>query len=177
MNMPRVPACCSLLLLLALAACGAPGGGDQGQPAPLECVPFARALSGINLRGDAAVWWDHAAGRYQRGQVPEVGAAMVFTATSRLPKGHVAVVSRVLSRREVYVTQANWVHHRVTTDQLVRDESIGGDWSLVRVWWPPTNSLGSTPYPVSGFIYSGYALSHEQVVGAVPNAIRLALRD
>src|SRR5258708_31468034 len=42
----------TLFRSLVLSACGAPSR-DGGQPAPLECVPFARALSGIYLRGDA----------------------------------------------------------------------------------------------------------------------------
>ncbi len=174
MTIRRVPV---LLLLLTLAACGGSPSRDYGQAAPLECVPFARALSGINLRGDARDWWDRATGRYERGRTPDVGAVLVFAPSSRLPRGHVAVVSRMLSRRDIYVTQANWMRHRVTTDQLVRDESADGDWSVVRVWWPPSGQLGSTPYPVTGFIYSGYSTSHDQLVRAVPEAVRLALGE
>jgi surface antigen len=59
---------------------------------------------------------------------------MVLSRSQRLPSGHVAVVSRVLSRRQIMVTQANWVHHRVTQDQPVTDMSDHGDWSVVRVW-------------------------------------------
>ncbi len=166
-----------LLPLVLLAACGGPASRDYGQAAALECVPFARALSGINLRGHARDWWWAAAGRYERGATPEVGAVLAFAPSSRLPLGHVAVVSRVVSRRDILVTQANWMRHRVTTDQLVRDESAYGDWSVVRVWWPPSGSLGSTHYPVSGFIYSGSMTSHDRIVNAVPGAVRLAYRQ
>ena len=170
----RVP----LLLgfLLALSACGSPQR-QFGQPASLECVPFARALSGVSLRGDAADWWWRADGRYARGRVPQNGAVMVFSRSPRLSRGHLSVVSRVVSRREILVTQANWLHHRVTTDELVVDVSPYGDWSQVRVWWPPTDRLGASVYPVMGFIYSGYSPSHDQIVHAVPSAVRLALRD
>jgi hypothetical protein len=86
-------------------------------------------------------------------------------------------VSQVLSPREILVDQANWVHHRVTTDQLVVDVSPDADWSVVRVWWPPTETLGNTEYPVLGFIYSGYATSQQQIAQSVPVAVRAALDD
>jgi surface antigen len=167
----------ALIGVLAVAACGGAPGHYSGQPASLECVPFARALSGISLRGDAADWWWRASGRYGRGMRPETGSVMVFAQTSRLPQGHVAVVSQVMSGREVLITQANWVHHVVTTDQLVRDVSPFGDWSQVRVWWPPSDALGSTVYPVLGFIYSGYPASHDSIVRAVQRAVRVALNE
>jgi hypothetical protein len=102
---------------------------------------------------------------------------MVFAQSARLPQGHVAVVSQVMSRREVLVVQANWVHHVVTTDQLVRDVSPFGDWSEVRVWWPPSDVLGSTVYPVLGFIYPGYPTSHDYIVRGVPGAVRVAQHE
>lgn len=102
---------------------------------------------------------------------------MVFAQTSGLPRGHLSVVSQVRSRREILVTQANWVHHHVTTDQLVLDVSPYGDWSMVRVWWPPADALGATTYPVLGFIYSGYLTSHDRIVRAVPAAVRVALNE
>jgi surface antigen len=166
----------ALLLVLALSACGS-RGPDIGQSAPLECVPFARALSGIHLRGDAADWWWQASNYYARGRVPEIGSVLVFASTRTLPVGHLSVVSQVRSRREILVTQANWVHHRVTTDQLVVDVSPYGDWSAVRVWWPPAGALGGTVYPVLGFIYSGNPTSHARIVGNVSGAVRTALGD
>lgn len=176
--MRRFPPLLSLLLLLTLTACG--GAVPQrhvGQRVALQCVPFARALSGVDLRGDAADWWWNASGRYDRGPAPEIGSVIVFARTSRLRHGHVSVVSRVLSRHEILVTHANWVQHHVTTDQLVRDVSPAGDWSMVRVWWAPSDTLGSTEYPVHGFIYSGYAMSHDRILRAVPAAVRLALNQ
>jgi surface antigen len=163
-------------LLLVLSACGAPSR-DVGPRVSLECVPFARALSGIRLRGDAPDWWWEAGGSYARGSAPEVGSVMVFAPTRGLPRGHLSVVSRVMSRREILVTQANWVYHRVTMDQLVVDLSPSNDWSSVRVWWPPSNTLGTTEYPVLGFIYSGSSTSHDRIVRAVPDAVRLALGE
>jgi surface antigen len=164
-----------LLLVLALSACGGVPERDVGERASLECVPFARALSGINLHGDAAAWWWQAGGQYARGKVPQVGSVIVMAPAHGLPRGHVAVVSQVMSPREILVTQANWVHHHVTTDQLVVDVSPFSDWSLVRVWWPPANTLGTTTYPAFGFIYSGYMTNHERIVETVPSALRVAL--
>jgi hypothetical protein len=39
-----------------------------------QCVPFARAASGIQIYGDAWTWWEQADGKYERGTVPRVGA-------------------------------------------------------------------------------------------------------
>jgi hypothetical protein len=172
--MRRFPLLFGMLLTLALAACGGSPQRDLGQRASLDCVPFARALSGVNLRGDASDWWWRADGHYSRGRIPEVGAVMVFAPVPGLPRGHVSVVSQVMSQREIMVAQANWVHHRVTTDQLVVDVSPAADWSLVRVWWPPSGTLGSTAYPVLGFIYSGNPTNHQQIMQSIPIAVHMA---
>ena len=44
----------------------------------LQCVPFARAESGVEIRGNAKTWWAQAAGEYDRGQEPRKGAVMAF---------------------------------------------------------------------------------------------------
>lgn len=116
------------------------------------CVPFARAVTGIEIRGNATTWWKQAAGRYERGQTPVVGAVMNFASSRAMPKGHVAVVSHVLSEREILVDQANWERNRITQDTLVVDVSEKGDWSKVKV----ANGAGSLGRvnPVYGFIYN-----------------------
>ena len=180
---PRVPMrrflpSLALSLLLALAACG--GGAPRhsaSMAAPIDCVPFARALSGVNLRGDAADWWWAAEGQYDRDTTPRVGSVLVIDRTARSRHGHLSVVSRVLSRHEILVTHANWVRHQVGTDQLVRDVSPEGDWSRIRVWWPPSDTLGNTEYPVLGFIHSGRSMTPDRLAHAVPGALRLALDE
>jgi hypothetical protein len=165
------------LLCLALAACGGGAGPSRpsaGVSAAVECVPFARALTGVSLSGAAAEWWQQAEGRYPRMQAPEVGSVLVFRRSDRLPSGHVAVVSRVLSRRQIMVTQANWVHHRITEDQPVIDVSAKRDWSMVRVWWPPARQMGVADYPAFGFIRPDRPLGHDRIVAATPSAIRIA---
>jgi hypothetical protein len=173
----RLPALLLLLGLSALAACaGHPGAGTAGDyvggSIRAECAPFARALTGVRLQGDAADWWAEASGRYARQSQPEEGSVLVLRRSARLPYGHVAVVSRVLSSRQILVTQANWVHHRISTDQPVIDLSAGNDWSLVRIWWPPAGALGTTGYAAYGFIRPDHPATHQQIIAGVPRAIR-----
>lgn len=118
----------------------------------LWCVPFARAVSGVEIRGNAKTWWAQAKGLYDRGHEPKVGAVMAFASSRAMPKGHVAVVSKVVSPREILVDHANWDRNRITTDQLVVDVSANNDWSVVRVA-NDQGSLGRTN-PVNGFIYN-----------------------
>ena len=168
-----------LLLPLLLAACGgaaSPGAGAYvGGPVALECAPFARALSGVQLRGDAADWWDAAQGRYERARIPEPGAVLVFARSARLAQGHVAVVSRVNSEREILVTQANWERRRVTADQPVKDVSPDNDWTSVTVWWPETRRMGGSAYPTHGFIRPPRRTNPEAIASAIPRAVRTAL--
>ncbi len=119
----------------------------------LWCVPFARTLSGIDLRGNAKTWWDAARGRYARGADPRVGAVMVFAGTRKMPMGHIAVVSAVVSDRVITVDQANWKRNQVSLGTEVVDVSEKGDWSAVRVEGDP-GAVGRVN-PVSGFIYPG----------------------
>ena len=120
----------------------------------LQCVPFARAVSGIEIRGNAWTWWNQAEGRYQRGNDPKVGSVMSFQRTSHMPLGHVAMVSKIIGDREVLLTHANW-SYRGGIERNVRaiDVSAAGDWSQVKVWFAPNGDLGTSVYPVNGFIY------------------------
>ncbi len=123
-----------------------------------QCVPFARAASGIQIYGDAWTWWSQAEGRYRRGQTPRAGAVAVFRKTARLPLGHVAVISRVIDDRVVMVTHANWSvqngeRGHAEQDVTLTDVSPDNDWSEVRVWYQGANGLGSTTFPLYGFIY------------------------
>lgn len=121
---------------------------------PIECVPYARRVSGIAIRGDAWTWWRQAEGRYARGGRPQVGAVLVLRRSARLRGGHLAVVKRVVSERVVLVDQANWLNRgRLHLDTPVRDVSAGNDWSLVRVWYTPGRTYGKRAYPAHGFIY------------------------
>jgi surface antigen len=124
----------------------------------LQCVPFARAESGIDIRGNANTWWHQAASRFDRGQAPQVGAVMAFAPTRSMPIGHVAVVSRIVSDREILINHANWSPINGRRGQIERnvrvlDVSAAGNWSQVRVWYAPLRDLGIRVNPVHGFIY------------------------
>jgi surface antigen len=125
-----------------------------------QCAPFAREVSAVKLHGNAWTWWGQAAGRYQRGDEPKVGAVMSFKKTGNNPYGHVAMVSQIVSEREVLLTHANW-SRRGGIERNVRavDVSAAGDWSEVRVWFAPLGGLGTRSYPVNGFIYGDGAPS------------------
>ena len=84
-------------------------------------------------------------------------------------------LSDIVARRKILVTQANWVHHRVTMDQAVIDVSPDNDWSAVRVFWPPSNAMGAGEYPAYGFIHAKRPASHDQLRVATPRAVNLAL--
>lgn len=124
----------------------------------MQCAPFAREVSGIEIRGNAYTWWDQAEGRYARGQAPREGAVLAFAATRGMPNGHVAMVSKVLGPREVLLTHANWSRRGgIERDVRAIDVSEAGDWSKVRVWFAPLGGLGKTSYPAHGFIYAAPA--------------------
>jgi surface antigen len=123
----------------------------------LQCVPYARFMSGIGIRGDAWTWWDKAAGIYARGSQPEPGAVLSFPGIERMPLGHVAVVTQVLSARKILIDHANWPtvevqHGAISRDIQVIDVSQANDWSEVRVQFGEGGPLGSV-YPTNGFIY------------------------
>lgn len=124
----------------------------------LQCVPYARDVSHIDLFGDAFLWWAKAAGRYERGHMPVVGSVLNFRSTGRMPLGHVAVVTAVLSSRKILVTQANWIPGTITNDVTVEDISAQNNWSDVRVEYDNTSIMGSSSYPTYGFIYNHSAV-------------------
>ncbi|MEY4270416.1 MAG: hypothetical protein RLZZ58_1632 [Pseudomonadota bacterium] len=137
---------------LALAPMVANAGGY------LQCVPFARAESGVNLYGNAETWWQQAAGKYDRGTQPRVGAVLAMPGTRAMPLGHVAVVSKIISDREILISHSNWSPINGRRGQVERnvraiDVSAAGDWSQVRIWYRPIGDLGLRTNPVSGFIY------------------------
>jgi hypothetical protein len=120
---------------------------------PLECVPYARARSGVELFGDAGSWWVKAEGRYTRSRTPQLGAVMVLTGYAGPGRGHVGVVSRVASAREIRLDHANWLADgAIYLNDPVVDVSPDNDWSEVRVWNARARSWGTRTYVVEGFI-------------------------
>jgi surface antigen len=150
----------SLVLLAVLAGCTSRGGEAPASGSLrafssdgfTSCVPFARAVTGIDIRGDAWSWWDLAAGRYLRGNMPEAGAVLVLAQTDRLRLGHVAVVRQVIDSRDILVDHSNWVPGRIITGMQVQDVSPDNDWTQLRFFNPQYGVFGSI-YPADGFIY------------------------
>jgi surface antigen len=122
----------------------------------LQCVTFARDVSGIHISGNANTWWHAAEGRFARGQRPETGAVLNFRSSGGMRLGHVSVVTRVVSPREILVDDANWASPGQRKGMIRRGASVidvspANDWTEVRV----ANGLGSwgRVYPTFGFIY------------------------
>jgi hypothetical protein len=119
----------------------------------LQCVPYAREVSHIDLSGNAFLWWAEAAGRYARGTAPAEGAVLDFRGIGRMPLGHVAVVTSVINNRTILVTQANWVRGTITNDVTMQDVSPNNDWTQVQVELGDSSTWGAA-YPTYGFIYN-----------------------
>jgi hypothetical protein len=119
----------------------------------LFCVEYARARSGLAVFGDAKFWWSRAKNLYARAATPVENAVMVFSGSKRLKDGHVAVVTDIISKREIRVDQANWQNHgEIDHATPVLDVSARNDWSQVRVWDMRSNGFGAHVYAISGFI-------------------------
>jgi hypothetical protein len=129
-----------------------------------QCAPYAREISGVDIHGNANTWWSQAEGKYQRGDKPKVGAVMAFAASRRMRVGHVAMVSKVVSDREVLLTHANWSRPGgIETDVRAVDVSPNNDWSEVRVWYAPIGDLGTSANAVKGFIYANGAPTTDDI--------------
>lgn len=143
--------CLALAPLLAALMASPPAAEARGV---LQCVPYARSVSGIAIHGNAHLWWQQAAGVYARGQRPRVGAVLAFRASGAMPLGHVAVVGRIVDDRRVLLNHANWSRPgMIERSALAEDVSDAGDWSRVRVWYAPSGALGRRENATYGFIY------------------------
>lgn len=171
-----VRALCLGLLAAALAACATapapisaggyarPGAqlpsyqGDEPQvtdySAGLQCVPFARQASGVQIFGDANTWWAQAAGRYPRSNLPAFGSVFVLHGYNTTARGHVAVVTHIDSSRLIRVDQANWLNGgEISRGVPILDVSPNNDWTEVRVWHIPGGHWGGRVYRADGFIH------------------------
>lgn len=144
------------LVLLMSAFVAAPSAAQQS--GYLQCVPFARDMSGIQIYGDAHTWWGQARGKYARGSAPAVGAVMAFKPHRNSRLGHVAYVSKIVDSRNILISHSNWSlingrRGQIERNVPARDVSPNNDWSEVRVWYHQTGALGGTHWPLHGFIY------------------------
>src|ERR1700761_5712548 len=84
---------------------------------------------------------------------PQPGAVMVLSGYAGPDRGHVAVVERIVSAREIRIDHANWLDDgSVYLNDPVTDVSAGNDWSVIRVWNIKDGNWGAKVYPVKGFI-------------------------
>jgi len=122
--------------------------------ARLQCVPFARNASGIEIYGDANTWWRQAEGRYPRSSSPAPGSVYVIRGYNNPGRGHVSVVTEIVSSRVIRVDHANWLNGgEISVNVPVMDVSPENDWSEVRVWHIPGGHWGGRIYSAQGFIH------------------------
>ena len=120
---------------------------------PSTCAVYARQRSGIDIHGDAVDWWGQAQGRYATETRPNPGGVMVLVGYSGPKHAHLAVVTRVVSSREIRVDHANWMNDgNLYLNSPVVDVSPNNDWSVVKVWNTRDGHLGGNSYTVQGFI-------------------------
>jgi surface antigen len=169
----RLAAAAAFCLIAAGCASGPgdeySGGNVQSSDNPLQCVPYVRAHSSVNLYGDAYTWWDQADGRFARSGTPSEGAVLVLFAYAGPERAHVAVVRKVVSGREIRVDHANWLDDgEIYLDDPVEDVSAANDWSLVKVFNLKAGAWGSKAYPVQGFIGPGGPADSDMRLAASP---------
>jgi surface antigen len=151
------------LLTPVAARAPLPGPGTPilpvAQTGGLSCVPYVRMATGMNVSGDARMWWRNAAATYARGQTPERGSVLAFMSSGGMASGHVAVVSRVVNPRTIEIDHANWAGPGIRRGAVMRgvtvvDVSDRNDWTSVRVQVGHNADNFGRTYPTHGFIYN-----------------------
>jgi surface antigen len=107
---------------------------DNARDPYWQCVTFARMFSGINIFGDACdLVVARPRARFRTGRAPETGSVLAFRPRPD-DRGHVAVVSDILTDRVIRVTHANWGGSRgkVEENVTVVDVSEQNDWTRSR---------------------------------------------
>src|SRR3546814_15771208 len=91
----------------------------------LQCVPYARTVSGVRIYGDALTWWDQAENHYKRGHAPRRGAVLAFRPVGPMVLGHVPVVHRVLADRRVLIRPDHWSAPGAHAEELLSAAASG----------------------------------------------------
>ncbi|MFC3124626.1 CHAP domain-containing protein [Pseudoroseomonas globiformis] len=130
-----------------------------GEPGPISCVPYVRAVTGMGIIGNAHTWWSGAESLYARGQVPEPGAVLSFRSSGGMRLGHVAVVSRVEGKRELRIDHSNWEGPGIRKGTVMKNVSVidvseRNDWTAVRVQIGHSDAAYGRVYATNGFIYN-----------------------
>lgn len=167
------------------------GGGRSyagGYGGGISCVPYARQATGMAISGNGGEWWYNAAGLYARDNRPEPGAVMAFRSSGGMRAGHVAVVERVISSREVLIHHANWGGPGIRRGSIMRgvsviDASPNNDWTQVRVQVGYSNENYGRAYSTYGFIHNrpdttgGAMFARAPLRGGAAQAASLALEE
>jgi hypothetical protein len=124
----------------------------------VQCVPYVRAHSVVDIHGDAYTWWEKAAGVYDRSSAPVEGSVMVMVGYAGKHRAHVAIVRRLVTPREIRIDHANWLNDgAIYVNDPVIDVSPANDWSQVKVWNIRSGTWGTKIYALRGFIGPGQA--------------------
>ena len=112
-------------------------------------MPYAREHSSVNIHGDAYTWWDKAAGLYDAQQCAFRRFGHGPDDYAGRHRGHVAVVRRMVSPREIRIDHANWLNDgAIYVNDPVLDVSPDNDWSQVKVWNIRSGTWGTKVYLV-----------------------------
>lgn len=130
----------------------------------VQCVPYVRAHSSVDIHGDAYTWWEKASGLYARNSAPVEGSVMVMVGYAGKHRAHVAIVRRLVTPREIRIDHANWLNDgAIYVNDPVIDVSPDNDWSQVKVWNIRSGTWGTKTYALRGFIGPGQAGDHSLV--------------
>lgn len=144
----------------------------------VQCVPYVRAHSSVDIHGDAYVWWEKAAGVYARNSAPVEGAVMVMVGYAGKHRAHVAIVRRLVTPREIRIDHANWLNDgAIYVNDPVIDVSADNDWSQVKVWNIRSGTWGTKTYALSGFIGPGQADGSARVSSNAKPSVDLIARQ
>lgn len=162
-----------------------PRQSRPGNGGGMTCVPYARSVTGMDISGNGRDWWHNAAGRYARGQRPQVGSVLAWPGSGGMGSGHVAVVSRVLNARLIEIDHANWGGpgiRRGTVMRNVQVMDVSGDnsWTRVRVQVGWNSENFGREYPTYGFIHNrpastGLADAADEMIRPVSYSRRTAV--
>jgi len=140
----------------------------------IQCVQYVVANSAFRVRGNARDWWRNSAAIHARDNVPDPGSVLSFRSVKSMPLGHVALVTRVVSDREILIDHANWTRGAISRNHSVIDVSPRNDWTAVRVAVKP--GAGATTYgkvyPTDGFIHPR---AHDDAVNVAARPVGAAM--
>ena len=125
------------------AACARPRGGGGASPPRLRRPMRAVRAPGVRHRRSTATpgpGGTRPTAATSAGTRPASARSSPSPSSRGLPLGHVAVVSRIVEKRVLMLTHANWSRQNgerghAEQDVTLFDVSPDNDWSEVKVWY------------------------------------------